>query len=113
MGPAAVRLCNEAQELVGREREHSEHAVAHHLRGAAHADVAAAEFILEAAIDAFTRGAFVIADGFRHLKTNAVQTLGFRSQFLLPSLVAAGIGMWIGISLRQAKLGRGEFHVNG
>ena len=65
-------LGDEAHQLIRREREHSEHAVAHHLRSAADADMAAAELVLEAAVDAFNRSAFVIANGFRHLKANAI-----------------------------------------
>ena len=43
--PAARWLCHQTQELVGGERQHAEHAVAHHLRGATDPDMAATEHL--------------------------------------------------------------------
>ena len=63
LGGSGTRcLCHEAQELVGGECEHTEHAVAHHLGGAADSDMATAELVLETAVDALTRRTFVIAN---------------------------------------------------
>jgi hypothetical protein len=47
----ADSLCNEAQELIGRECEHTKHAMTHHFRGPTDADMATAELVLEAPID--------------------------------------------------------------
>ena len=60
--PATRWLCRQAQELVGGERQHAEHAVAHHLCGATDADMATAELVLETAIDALTRRTLVVAN---------------------------------------------------
>ena len=84
-------LGDEAHQLVCGEREHAEHAMAHHLRSAADADMAATKLVLEAAIDAFNRGAFLVADGFRQLESDALEALIFCEQFLLQVLVAAGV----------------------
>ena len=55
-------LCHQAYELVDGECEHAEHAVTHHLCGAADPDMATTELVLETAIDALTRRTLVIAN---------------------------------------------------
>ena len=90
-GPATRWLCYKAQELVGSEGEDAEHAMAHHLRGATDSYVAATELVLQSAVDALTRGAFVVPDLFRKLKADAPQAPGFSFQLLGPRLVAAGV----------------------
>ena len=56
------RLRYQAHELVGGQRQHAEHAVAHHLRGAADPDMATAELVLESAVDALTGRTFVVSN---------------------------------------------------
>ena len=53
----------------------------HDLRGATDADMAAAEFVLEAAIDALTCGTFVVANVLGKLEANPPQTPGFRFKY--------------------------------
>ena len=91
--PAGHWLCDQAYELVGSECEHAEHAVAHHLRGATDPDMATAELVLEAAIDALTRRTLVIANLLGKLEAEILPAPGFGSQFLRQRLVAAGVGV--------------------
>ena len=86
-------LCHQAYELVGGERQHAEHAVAHHLRGATDPDMAATELVLETAIDALTRRTLVVANLLGTLEAEIFQATGFGSQFLRQHLVAAGVGV--------------------
>ena len=70
--PATRWLChNKTQELVGSEGDDAEHAMAHHLAGATDSNMAATEFVLESAIDALTRRAFLVPDLFGKLKADA------------------------------------------
>ena len=89
--PAARWLCHQTQELVGGERQHAEHAVAHHLRGATDPDMAATELVLETAIDALTRRTLVVANLLGTLEAEIFQAPGFGSQFLRPGLVATRV----------------------
>ena len=84
-------LCHQTQELVGGERQHAEHAVAHHLRGATDSDMATTELVLETAIDALTRRTLVVANLFGTLEAEIFQAPGFGSQFLRPGLVATRV----------------------
>ena len=89
--PAPRWLCHQTQELVDGERQHAEHAVAHHLRGATDADMATAEFVLETAIDALTRRTLVVANLLGELEAEIFQAPSFGSLFFRPGLVAAGV----------------------
>ena len=82
--PATRWLCHQAQELVGGERRHAEHAVAHHLRGATDADMATAELVLQTAIDALTRRTLVVANLLGELEAEIFQAAGLRFAVLLP-----------------------------
>ena len=89
--PAARWLCHQTQELVGGERQHAEHAVAHHLRGATDPDMATTELVLETAIDALTRRTLVVANLLGTLEAEIFPAPGFGSQFLRPGLVATRV----------------------
>ena len=66
------------------ERQHAEHAVAHHLRGATDADMATAELVLQTAIDALTRRTLVVANLLGELEAEIFQATGLRFAVLLP-----------------------------
>ena len=53
-----------------------------HLRGATDSYMAATELVLQSAIDALTRGAFVVPDLLRKLEADASQAPGFSFQLL-------------------------------
>ena len=89
--PAVRWLCHQTQKLVGGERQHAEHAVAHHLRGATDPDMATAELVLETAIDALTRRTLVVANLLGELEAEIFQAPSFGSLFFRPGLVAAGV----------------------
>ncbi len=91
VGRRGVGLRHQPQELVGGERQHAEHAVAHHLRVAADSDVAPAELVLESAIDALTRRAFVVPNLFGKLQAETLQAPGFGLQFFGQRSVTAGV----------------------
>ena len=65
-----------AHELVGGQRQHAEHAVAHHLRTAAEPDMATAELVLESAVDALTGRTFVASNLLGKLKADPLQAPG-------------------------------------
>ena len=67
-----VGLGHKPQELVGRERQDTEHQMAHHLSMTAHTHVAPAEFILQAPVDTFDRGALVVALLFGGLEIDGI-----------------------------------------
>ena len=84
-------LCHQAYELVGGECEHTEHAVNAYFRGATDPDMATAELVLEAAIDALTRRALVVANLLGKLEAEILQAPGFGSQFLRQRLSRWGV----------------------
>ena len=76
-------LRNQTEQLQGREAEHPEHQVAHHLGGAAHPHGSAAMVILQPAIDPLGCAAFAVTNVFRQAMPDQTLPLRLLLQFLL------------------------------
>lgn len=61
---------SQSHQLIGRQGQHAEHQMAHHLGSALDHDVVAAELVLEAGIAALGGGALVVADGLGRIEFN-------------------------------------------
>ena len=85
---ARRRSVQHAHHLIGGERENREHHVTEYLAMAADADVAAAEIVLEPAVDALDILALVVAQLLRQHMASVSPRLGLAFQILLLVIVA-------------------------
>ena len=92
LGRVAWRLLHQAQDLNGGYCGDREHEVAGHLVGAAQADHAAGEIVLEIGVDAFGGGALLVAD-----MLGGAQADGF-----------AGLGLGLPRRLAKGRAGQGK-----
>ncbi len=68
MGSGEAYLQEQPHQLIGTEHQHTEHQMAHHLGGALHAHLIAAELVLEPRVAALGDGALVVAHGVRRIE---------------------------------------------